>query len=234
MTSTSGSAIRHVVLDLDGTLISGADHRDAWDHALAPYGLDADEILPVIFADPLIPAGRVLHERYGLPAGAGADLIDAFAAFCMPLDSGALPGAAQLIADLHGLGARLYVSSFSPTALVARRVEQLGAGDLVGLALGSCDRAPSSKAVNHFQAIRDHAQVTDEQFAACGACVGDSPSDMVLGERERLAVRVGVNLGGDQRRGRDLVAAGATCVVDALEEVPVALGLADHPLASIR
>jgi HAD superfamily hydrolase (TIGR01549 family) len=218
----AGSA-KVAILDLDGTLVdSNYHHAFAWYRAFREAGI-------------LLPLWRI-HRHVGMggdqlvPALAGEDverergdeLRDAWRDQFDPLrdEIRPLPGAHELLAELHRRGFEIVLASSAPEEDLDHYLALLDAVDLVDEATTSSDVEQTKPAPDLVAVAREKARGSD------GIMVGDSVWDVEAAARIDVPT-IGVLSGG--YAAAELREAGAVAVVDdpaalcaRLDETPLA------------
>jgi phosphoglycolate phosphatase-like HAD superfamily hydrolase len=197
-----------VLLDIDGTLVDSTYHHAlAWHRAFARHhvdvpmwrvhraiGMGGDKLVTEV-AGPEVEAelGDVLRDRW--EAGY-ADLLDEITA---------LPGARDLVVDLHQRDHVVVLASSGAEAFGHEAVRLLDIGDEVAAVTSSADAEESKPEADILTVALD--RVSGERAVV----VGDTPYDVEAAARIGLAC-VTVLTGGFSRA--ELEAAGAAAVVE--------------------
>ena len=189
-----GSALRTVLLDIDGTLIDSNDaHARAWVDSLLADGY----VVPFEQVRPLIGMGgdKVLPELTGLdPESGEAERIgetrsELFLERELPtLQS--TPGPRALLEHMLAQGLELVVATSAKTEEVRALLERAGVSDLIQLASSADDAERSKPDPDIVQA----ALRLSRSQAAHSAMIGDTPYDLEAAARARvptIALRCG-------------------------------------------
>ena len=189
-----GSALRTVLLDIDGTLIDSNDaHARAWVDSLREHGY----VIPFEQVRPLIGMGgdKVLPELTGLdPESGEAERMsvtrsELFLHRELP-KLRATRGARELLEHMLAVGLELVVATSAKTDEVRALLEQAGVSDLIQLA-SSADDADRSKPDPDI--VQAALRLSGSQ-AAHSAMIGDTPYDVEAAARARvpaIALRCG-------------------------------------------
>jgi phosphoglycolate phosphatase-like HAD superfamily hydrolase len=189
-----GSALRTVLLDIDGTLIDSNDaHARAWVDSLRKHGY----VVPFEQVRPLIGMGgdKVLPELTGLdPESGEAKRIgetrsELFLERELP-ELQPTRGARALLEHMLGAGLDLTVATSAKEDEVRVLLEQAGVSDLIQLASSSDDAERSKPDPDIVQA----ALRLSRSQAAHSAMIGDTPYDVEAATRARvpaIALRCG-------------------------------------------
>jgi phosphoglycolate phosphatase-like HAD superfamily hydrolase len=188
-----GSALRTVLLDIDGTLIDSNDaHARAWVDALRAHGY----VVPFEQVRPLIGKGgdKLLPELTGLdPESGEAERIGATRSELFLRELPALRptrGARALLEHLLDQGLALVVATSAAEDEVRALLEQAGVSDLIELASSADDAERSKPDPDIVQAA---LRLSGSQ-AAHSAMLGDTPYDVEAAARARvpaIALRCG-------------------------------------------
>ena len=189
-----GSALRTVLLDIDGTLIDSNDaHARAWVDALRAHGY----VVPFERVRPLIGKGgdKLLPELTGLDPGSGeAERIGATRSeLFLRRELPALRptrGGRPLLEHLLAQGLELVVATSAEAEEVRALLEQAGVSDLIELASSADDAERSKPDPDIVQAA---LRLSGSQ-AGHSAMVGDTPYDVEAAARARvpaIALRCG-------------------------------------------
>jgi phosphoglycolate phosphatase-like HAD superfamily hydrolase len=189
-----GSALRTVLLDIDGTLIDSNDaHARAWVDSLRAHGY----VVPFEQVRPLIGRGgdKVLPVLTGLdPESGEADRIAATRSeLFLERELPTLQptrGARALLEHLLAVGLELTVATSAKEDEVRALLEQAGVSDLIRLASSADDAERSKPDPDIVQA----ALRLSRSQAAHSAMIGDTPYDVEAAARARvpaIALRCG-------------------------------------------
>jgi len=196
------------LLDIDGTLVDSTYHHAiAWHRAFAAHdvdvplwrvhrsiGMGGDKLVAEVAGDRVeAEQGDALRERWQEEYAA---LLD---------DVAPLPGASDLVADLHGRGFRVVLASSGAARFSEHAVDLLGVGDHVA-AVTSSDDAEESKPEADILVV-----ALDRVAGERAVVVGDTPYDVEAASRLGLAC-VGLLTGGYSRA--ELEGSGAARVVE--------------------
>ena len=189
-----GSALRTVLLDIDGTLIDSNDaHARAWVDSLRAHGY----VVPFEQVRPLIGMGgdKVLPELTGLdPESGEAERMgktrsELFLERELPTLQ-PTRGARALLEHLLAVGLELTVATSAKEDEVRALLEQAGVSDLIQLASSADDAGRSKPDPDIVQAA---LRLSGSQ-AAHSAMIGDTPYDVEASTRARvpaIALRCG-------------------------------------------
>ena len=189
-----GSALRTVLLDVDGTLIDSNDaHARAWVESLRAHGY----VVPFEQVRPLIGMGgdKLLPELTGLdPESGEAERIgETRSELFLEEELRSLQptrGARSLLEHLLGVGFELVVATSAKDDEVRALLEQAGVSDLIQLASSADDAERSKPDPDIVQAA---LRLSGSQ-AAHSAMLGDTPYDVEAAARARvpaIALRCG-------------------------------------------
>ena len=189
-----GSALRTVLLDVDGTLIDSNDgHARAWVGALRAHGY----VVPFEQVRPLIGMGgdKLMPALTGLdPKSAEAERIgETRSELFLDEELRSLQptrGARSLLEHLLGVGFELVVATSAKEDEVRALLEQAGVSDLIQLASSADDAERSKPDPDIVQAA---LRLSGSQ-AAHSAMLGDTPYDVEAAARARvpaIALRCG-------------------------------------------
>jgi len=189
-----GSALRTVLLDVDGTLIDSNDgHARAWVGALRAHGY----VVPFEQVRPLIGMGgdKLLPALTGLdPESSEAERIgETRSELFLDEELRSLQptrGARSLLEHLLGVGFELVVATSAKDDEVRALLEQAGVSDLIQLASSADDAERSKPDPDIVQAA---LRLSGSQ-AAHSAMLGDTPYDVEAAARARvpaIALRCG-------------------------------------------
>ena len=189
-----GSALRTVLLDVDGTLIDSNDgHARAWVGSLRAHGY----VVPFEQVRPLIGMGgdKLLPALTGLdPESAEAERIgETRSELFLEEELRSLKptrGARSLLEHLLGVGFELVVATSAKDDEVRALLEQAGVSDLIQLASSADDAERSKPDPDIVQAA---LRLSGSQ-AAHSAMLGDTPYDVEAAARARvpaIALRCG-------------------------------------------
>jgi HAD superfamily hydrolase (TIGR01549 family) len=196
------------LLDIDGTLVDSTYHHAiAWHRAFAAHdvdvplwrvhrtiGMGGDKLVAEVAGDRVeAEHGDALRDRWQEEYAA---LLD---------DVAPLPGAADLVTDLHARGLLVVLASSGAARFSEHAVELLGVGDRVE-AVTSSDDAEESKPEADILAV-----ALDRVGGERAVVVGDTPYDVEAASRLGLAC-VGLLSGGYSRA--ELEESGAARVVE--------------------
>jgi len=189
-----GSALRTVLLDIDGTLIDSNDgHARAWVDSLRAHGY----VVPFEQVRPLIGMGgdKVLPELTGLDPESGEAKRMSVTRSELFLER-ELPtlqptrGARALLEHMLAEGLELVVATSAKTDEVRALLERAGVSDLIELASSADDAERSKPDPDIVQAA---LRLSGKQ-AAHSAMIGDTPYDIEAAARARvpaIALRCG-------------------------------------------
>ena len=190
---TPGSALRTVLLDIDGTLIDSNDaHARAWVGSLEAHGY----VVPFEQIRPLIGKGgdKILPELVGLdPESGEAKRMSETRSelFVRELPSlRAMPGTRELLERMKAEGLELVVATSAKSNEVRALLEQTGVSDLIQLASSSDDADASKPDPDIVQA----ALRLNGSHASHSIMLGDTPYDIEASARARvpaIALRCG-------------------------------------------
>jgi phosphoglycolate phosphatase-like HAD superfamily hydrolase len=181
-----GSALRTILLDIDGTLIDSNDgHARAWVDAFAEHGY----VVPFERVRPLIGKGgdKLVPELIGLDPDSGeAERMsetrsELFLKRELPTLR-ATPGARALLERMTADGFQLVVATSAQKNEVRALLERTGVSDLIQLA-SSSDDAERSKPDPDI--VRAALRMSGSQ-AAHSAMLGDTPYDVEAAARARV------------------------------------------------
>jgi len=189
-----GSALRTVLLDVDGTLIDSNDgHARAWVGALRAHGyvIPFEQVRPLIGmgGDKLIPALTGLDPKSAEAERIGETRSELF----LDEELRSLQptrGARSLLEHLLGVGFELVVATSAKDDEVRALLEQAGVSDLIQLASSADDAERSKPDPDIVQAA---LRLSGSQ-AAHSAMLGDTPYDVEAAARARvpaIALRCG-------------------------------------------
>jgi phosphoglycolate phosphatase-like HAD superfamily hydrolase len=189
-----GSALRTVLLDIDGTLIDSNDaHARAWVDSLRAHGY----VVPFEQVRPLIGMGgdKVLPELTGLDpeSGEAERMSKTRSELFLKRELPSLRptrGARDLLQHMLDVGFELVVATSAKVDEVRALLEQAGVSDLIQLA-SSADDAERSKPDPDI--VRAALRLSGSQ-AAHSAMIGDTPYDVEAAARARvpaIALRCG-------------------------------------------
>jgi phosphoglycolate phosphatase-like HAD superfamily hydrolase len=189
-----GSALRTVLLDIDGTLIDSNDaHARAWVDSLRAHGY----VIPFEQVRPLIGMGgdKVLPELTGLDpeSGEAERMSKTRSELFLKRELPSLRptrGARDLLQHMLDVGLELVVATSAKVDEVRALLEQAGVSDLIQLA-SSADDAERSKPDPDI--VRAALRLSGSQ-AAHSAMIGDTPYDVEAAARARvpaIALRCG-------------------------------------------
>lgn len=189
-----GSALRTVLLDIDGTLIDSNDaHARAWVDSLRAHGY----VVPFEQVRPLIGMGgdKVLPELTGLDpeSGEAKRMSETRSELFLKRELPGLQptrGARALLEHMLGAGLGLTVATSAKEDEVRALLEQAGVSDLIQL-VSSADDAERSKPDPD---IVQAALRLSRSQAAHSAMIGDTPYDVEASTRARvpaIALRCG-------------------------------------------
>ena len=206
-------AARYVIFDLDDTLVHSGAVRLAFCQVATGWNVAPARVEAVCDALAGRPA-REIFEALGLDAPAAGQATRRFFARLDALNAQEAavpyPDAAATLRAVRDSGARMILSTGSPEGRAQRVLAEKG-WRVFDLVLGS--GPGGTKGPEHFSAMASHLRAG---WTAQAAAVGDSPADMRLAADHGVAVRIGVDRGGD---GRALRESGATHVVRRLADV---------------
>jgi phosphoglycolate phosphatase-like HAD superfamily hydrolase len=189
-----GSALRTVLLDVDGTLIDSNDaHARAWIDALRAHGYSVpfEQVRPLIGmgGDKLLPALTGLDPESGEAERIGKTHGELFLERELPTLQ-PTRGARALLERMLSEGLELAVATSAKVDAVRALLERAGVADLIQLA-SSADDAERSKPDPDI--VRAALRLSGSQ-AAHSAMIGDTPYDVAAAARARvpsIALRCG-------------------------------------------
>jgi phosphoglycolate phosphatase-like HAD superfamily hydrolase len=189
-----GSALRTVLLDIDGTLIDSNDaHARAWVDALRAHGyvVPFEQVRPLIGkgGDKLLPALTGLDPESGEAERIGATRSELFLRRELPTLR-PTRGARALLERMLDEGLELVVATSAKEDEVGALLEQAGVSDLIELASSADDAERSKPDPDIVQAA---LRLSGSQ-AAHSAMIGDTPYDVEAAARARvpaIALRCG-------------------------------------------
>jgi phosphoglycolate phosphatase-like HAD superfamily hydrolase len=189
-----GSALRTVLLDIDGTLIDSNDaHARAWVDSLREHGyvIRFEQVRPLIGmgGDKVLPQLTGLDPESGEAERMGATRSELFLDRELPTLR-PTRGARALLEHLLAQGHELVVATSAKTDEVRALLEQAGVSDLIRLA-SSADDADRSKPDPDI--VQAALRLSGSQ-AAHSALIGDTPYDVEAAARARvpaIALRCG-------------------------------------------
>ena len=189
-----GSALRTILLDIDGTLIDSNDaHARTWVDALRTHGyvVPFGQVRPLIGkgGDKLLPELTGLDPESGEAERIGATRSELFLRRELP-SLRPTPGARSLLEHMLGRGLELVVATSAEEAEVRALLEQAGVSDLIQQASSADDAERSKPDPDIVQA----ALRSSGSQAARSAMVGDTPYDVEAAARARvpaIALRCG-------------------------------------------
>ncbi len=222
--------IRHVIFDLDHTLIDSSPLiDDAWTGICTAAGLDSAAARDAWSSGPAVSLPDTAR-RAGASEGAQADgIVSEYERFVT--ESAGLfapcPGAAQALLGARERRCSLAVSSMAPQRAAEAVIEAQGWGGVFGLVFGWSAQMPGKR--EHVREIARRAGVPAHLWLAEAMTVGDGPDEMRAGQAEGVRLRCGYDPGGGA--GGQLAQAGANLLVSGLSELEAVLDSVD-PLAS--
>ena len=189
-----GSALRTVLLDIDGTLIDSNDaHTRAWIDSLKAHGyvVSFEQVRPLIG----MGGDKVLPELTGLDpeSGEAKRMSETRSELFLKRELPALRptrGARALLEHMLGVGLELTVATSAKEDEVRALLEQAGVSDLIQLASSADDAERSKPDPDIVQA----ALRLSRSQAAHSAMIGDTPYDVEAAARARvpaIALRCG-------------------------------------------
>jgi phosphoglycolate phosphatase-like HAD superfamily hydrolase len=189
-----GSALRTVLLDIDGTLIDSNDgHARAWVGALRAHGyvVPFERVRPLIGmgGDKLTPALTGLDPDSGEAERIGETRSELFLKQELPTLQ-PTRGARPLLEHMLGLGLELVVATSAKEDEVRALLERAGVSDLIRLASSADDAERSKPDPDIVQA----ALRLSRSQAAHSVMIGDTPYDVEAAARARvpaIALRCG-------------------------------------------
>ena len=223
------SRISVACLDMAGTTVADegsvmSAFRAAMEQArLAPGSeryLRATAIVLATMGQSKIDVFRRILGREAAAAAANSSFEAHYAHIVRAGEVAPLPGAVQTLTALRDAGIKICLATgFSPATRDAV-IDTLGWHSLIDLALSPADagRGRPFPDLPLTALLRLGGGAVNEL-----AVVGDTPSDVESGLRAGAGVVAGVLTGSANRR--ELEAAGALCVLDAISGLPPALGL---------
>jgi len=219
-----GSALRTVLLDIDGTLIDSNDaHARAWVESLRAHGY----VVPFEQVRPLIGMGgdKLLPELTGLdPESGEAERLGATRSELFLRELPSLQptrGARPLLEHLLDVGFELVVATSAKEDEVRALLEQAGVSDLIQLASSADDAERSKPDPDIVQAA---LRLSGSQ-AAHSAMLGDTPYDIEAAARARVPA-IALRCGG---WWDDAALSGATALYD--DPADLLAHFDDSPLA---
>ncbi|WP_280274234.1 HAD family hydrolase [Nocardia wallacei] len=215
-----------VLFDVDGTLVdSNYLHARAWHRALREVGavvptwrihraigMDGGTLLRTLapdLAEDAADRADDLHSRYYLDSADELTL---------------LPGAREILADLHGRGLRVVLATSAPPDELARLRELLDSEPALYAVTGGEDVEDAKPDPTIVRIALDRAGVPPRRAVFVGDAVWDARACVALG-----VPTIGVLSGGISRA--ELTGAGAEFVCDDVAELR--RGIADSPLARL-
>ena len=219
-----GSALRTVLLDIDGTLIDSNDgHARAWVDSLRAHGY----VVPFERVRPLIGMGgdKVLPELTGLDPESGeaermgATRSELFLTRELPTLQ-PTRGARALLERMLAEGLELVVATSAKEEEVRALLERAGVADLIELASSADDAERSKPDPDIVQA----ALRLSRSQAAHSAMIGDTPYDVEASARARvpaIALRCGGWWGDDAFAGATAIYDDPADLVEHYEESPL-------------
>ncbi|MFL5619412.1 MAG: HAD family hydrolase [Gemmatimonadaceae bacterium] len=205
-----GSALRTVLLDLDGTLIDSNDgHARTWVDSLRAHGyvVPFEQVRPLIGmgGDKLLPALTGLDPESGEAERISATRSELFLDRELPTLR-PTRGARALLEHMLGGGLELVVATSAKEDEVRALLEQTGVADLIQLA-SSADEAERSKPDPDI--VQAALRLSGSQ-AAHSAMLGDTPYDVEAAARSRVPA-IALRCGG---WWDDSALSGATAIYD--------------------
>ena len=190
-----GSALRTILLDIDGTLIDSNDaHARAWVDAFAAHGY----VVPFEQVRPLIGKGgdKLVPELIGLDpeSGEAKRMSETRSELFLNRELPTLRptnGARALLERMTADGFELVVATSAQSSEVRALLEQTGVSDLIQLASSSDDADRSKPDPDIVQAA---LRMSGSQ-AAHSAMLGDTPYDVEAAARARVPL-VALRCGG--------------------------------------
>jgi phosphoglycolate phosphatase-like HAD superfamily hydrolase len=181
-----GTALRTVLLDVDGTLIDSNDaHARAWVDSLAAHGY----VVPFETIRPLIGKGgdKILPEVTGLDpdSGEAERMSETRSKIFLERELPTLratPGARALLEHMRSRGLELVVATSAKEDEVEAILMQAGVADLIQTASSSDDAENSKPDPDIIQAALRKAG----RPAAHSAMLGDTPYDVEAATRARV------------------------------------------------
>lgn len=189
-----GSALRTVLLDIDGTLIDSNDaHARAWVDSLREHGyvIRFEQVRPLIGmgGDKVLPQLTGLDPESGEAERMGVTRSELFLGRELPTLR-ATRGARALLEHMLAQGLELVVATSAKDDEVRALLEQAGVSDLIRLASSADDAERSKPDPDIVQAA---LRLSGSQ-AAHSAMIGDTPYDVEAAARARvpaIALRCG-------------------------------------------
>jgi len=189
-----GSALRTVLLDIDGTLIDSNDaHARAWVDSLRAHGyvVSFEQVRPLIG----MGGDKVLPELTGLDpeSGEAKRMSETRSELFLKRELPSLQptrGVRPLLEHMLAVGLQLTVATSAKADEVRAVLEQAGVSDLIQLASSSDDAERSKPDPDIVQA----ALRLSRSQAAHSAMIGDTPYDVEAATRARvpaIALRCG-------------------------------------------
>jgi HAD superfamily hydrolase (TIGR01509 family) len=223
-----GSALRTVLLDIDGTLVDSNDaHARAWVGSLAAHGY----VVPFEQVRPLIGKGgdKILPQLVGLdPESSEAERMSETRSELFLQELPTLrptPGARALLERLIAEGLELVVATSAKAEEVRALLEQAGVSDLIQLASSSDDADRSKPDPDIVQA----ALRKSGSQALHSAMIGDTPYDIEASSRARvptIALRCGGGWGDDALAGAVAIYDDPADLLAHFDESPLGAALA--------
>jgi HAD superfamily hydrolase (TIGR01509 family) len=188
-----GSALRAVLLDIDGTLIDSNDaHARAWVGALAEHGyvVEFEQVRPLIGmgGDKLLPRLVGLDAESGEAARIGERRSELFRRELPSLKP--TRGARDLLVTLRAHEMELVVATSADADEVQELLRQAGVADLIEVASSSDDAGESKPSPDIVHAALQKAG----RLASQAVMIGDTPYDIEAAERANvpcIALRCG-------------------------------------------
>lgn len=170
--------IRGVLVDVDGTLVDTNDaHARAWVEAFAEEGLDVpfEKVRPLIGmgGDQLLPRAADIEKE----SGQGKRLADAWARIFQEKYLGSaepLPGARDLLAELHARGLKLVAASSGEEEIAEALLAKVGAQEFLADKTTSADAEKSKPAPDVVRAAQEKSGFAPAEVVL----LGDTPYDI--------------------------------------------------------
>lgn len=212
--------VARVIFDLDQTLVHSSAVLPAFIDVCRHHGVSAERSIATFYRH----TGRPLRDLLTLAGVETLAVEGAARAFWSQMrddEPEPVDGADDLLRDLHSRGVTLYLSTGSRPQTAQTVLDATGWAPLFSLALGSDDVHP--KGPEHYRRIIASSGLDAQSFAAGCASVGDGLFDMTNAVDHGVRHRVGVLYDRDRPGETALRTAGATSVIDRLEQLHAVL-----------